>query len=493
VSIQDKITAMRDMVGGDVRQYIRPPIEKLEQFKKNLFENEDAMNYLKVNRGLAEDTIKYFSLGYDDTKEAIAIPVFKNNELINIRYRYLNPKEKQPKYTQEKDCEVWMYHEQGIDTGLKKGRVLVVEGEFDCMTAWQAGFKSVVSPASGKDSYGIWLELLEPIPEVYIAYDNDKAGKDASYKFADRIGIEKCKEITYPEDIKDANEYFQSHTREDFLELYKEARPFYSRRYNGLIDIINLLREDQVEKLELDILPSVKLTPDHLVTMAGSTNAGKTTYALNIAKKLVERGIPTLVLPYERGVQVVGSRFLQLFLEKSEEQMKAMDIEDWRKTAKKVIETPVYFSVPKVEELEEVITKARKILGIKAVIVDHLDYMVRGGIGTEESRIREAMHKIKSVAIAQQIMMFVVTHTRRVHQAGAEGHKKPTMHDIRGSTAVEQDSETVVILDKVDDSTLEVDVQKNKGKMESRVYSIDYMTGLMGGGVERYQSIDEVI
>lgn len=482
---------MRDMV-GDVRSYIRPSVEHMERLKQNLFATEHALSYLRVDRGFAEDTIKYFSLGYDFDKDAIAIPVYKNNELINIRYRYLNPKEKQGKYSQEKDCEVWLYHEQGIDTGLKKGAVLVVEGEFDCMSAWQAGIKNVVSPASGKDSYGVWLELLDPIPSVYIAYDNDKAGKDASYKFAERIGIEKCKEISYPEGIKDANDFFKIHTRLDFIELYKEARPFYSRRYNGLIDVINLLREDSVEKLEIDILPDVKLTTDHLVTMAGSTNAGKTTYALNLAKKLVEKGIPTLVLPYERGIQVVGSRFLQLFLEKSEEQMKSMDIDEWRKTAKKVIDTPIYFSVPKVEELEEVITKARKILGIKAVIVDHLDYMVRGGIGTEESRIREAMHKIKSVAIAQQIMMFVVTHTRRVHQAGAEGHKKPTMHDIRGSTAVEQDSETVVILDKIDDSTLEVDVQKNKGKMNCKLYNIDYTTGLIGSGIDRALTLEDL-
>lgn len=473
------------------KNYIRPDQAKLDNFKKLLFDNEEALNYLKVERGLAEDTIKYFNLGYDPEKNAIAIPIFKNNELINIRYRLLSPKEKQPKYTQEKDCEVWLYHEQGLNTALKKGRVLVTEGEFDLMSVWQAGFKSVVSVASGKDSYGVWLELLDPIPEVYIAYDNDKAGREASYKFAERIGVEKCKEILYPDTIKDANEFFKIYTREDFLNLYKESRPFYTRKYNDLFDVVKSLMEDQQEKLELDIIPDVKLTPDHLVSIAGGTNAGKTTYALNIAKRLVEKGIPTLILPYERGIQTVGSRFIQLLLEKSEDDMKHMSREDWAKAIKKIADLPVYFSIPNKEELVEVIKKAKRILNVKAIVVDHLDYMIRNSGEREDIEIRTRLHELKSVAIEQQIMMFIVTHTRRVHQAGSEGKKKPTMHDIRGSTAVEQDSETVIILDKASDDEIEVDVQKNKGKMTNRVYMIDYTTGLIGDVSTKARSLDD--
>jgi len=489
--IEDRITSVKDMIGGSNRQYIKPSPERLDFFKKELNENQEAIDYLKIERGLAEDTIKYFSLGYDKERNAIVIPIFKNKELINLRYRLVAPTGKQSKYIQEKDAEVWIYHEQGIDTGLKKSAVLVVEGEFDCMSAWQAGIKNVVSPASGKDSYGVWLELVEAIPEVYIAYDNDKAGKEASGKFAERIGIEKCKEVAYPEGIKDANEFFKTKIKSDFIELIKSARPFYTRKYNDLFDIVNLLREDSEEKLELDILPDVKLTPDHLTSMAGATNAGKTMYALNITKRLAEKGIPTLVLPYERGIQTVGARFIQILLERTEEEMKVMNAEGWEKMIRKVANTPVYFSLPKKDDFAELVIRAKRILGVKAVVIDHLDYMIRGGSGTEESAIRTTLHEIKALAIEHQIMMFVVTHTRRVHQAGSEGHKKPTLHDIRGSTAIEQDSETVVMLDKVSDNELEVDIQKNKGKMTKKIYVVDYTTGVIGNAIDRALSLDD--
>lgn len=491
MKIEDRITSVKDMIGGVNRQYVRPDPQRLDIFKKELFENEEAFNYLKIDRGLAEDTIKYFNLGYDKERNAIVIPIFKNNELINLRYRLISPTEKQSKYIQEKDSEVWLYHEQGIDTGLKKGAVLVVEGEFDCMSAWQSGIKNVVSPASGKDSYGVWLEHLDPIPEVYIAYDNDKAGREASGKFAERIGIEKSKEVFYPEDVKDANEFFKTRQKSDFIELIRNARPFYTRKYNDLFDIVNLLREDSVEKLQIDILPDVKLTPDHLTSMAGSTNAGKTLYALNITKRLAEKGIPTLVLPYERGVQVVGSRFIQILTEKTEDEIKKMDSNDWEKMIRRVANTPVYFSLPKKDEFTELIVKAKRILGVRAVVIDHLDYMIRGGTGTEESAIRTTLHELKALAIEHQIMMFVVTHTRRVHQAGSEGHKKPTLHDIRGSTAIEQDSETVVILDKYSDTELEVDIQKNKGKMSRKLFVVDYATGVIGNSIDKATSLDD--
>lgn len=488
MSITDKIQSIKDMV-SDARHYIRPDPAKLVFYKEKLFDTNEALDYLKTERGLAEDTIRHFQLGYDPERNAIAIPVFKGGELINIRYRFITPEK--TKYSQEKDCEVWMYNENGIDVALKKGAVLVVEGEFDCMSVWQSGIKNVVSVASGKDSYGVWLELLDPIPEVYIAYDNDKAGKEAGYKFAERVGIEKCKEVSYCDEIKDANEFFKKHTKIDFLEKIKEARPFYTRKYNDLFDVINLLRDDQQEKIELDILPDVKLTPDHLLSMTGHTNAGKTMVALNIAKRLAEKDIPTLILPFERGVQTVGTRFLQIFLDKKEDELKRLSSEEWAKIVRKISNVPVYFSIPNKDELVDVIKKAKRILGVRAVIVDHLDYMIRNDSDREDVAIRTRLHELKTVAIEEQVMMIIVTHPRRTKTAGGES-KKPTIEDIRGSSAVAQDSETVIILDKVSDTEIEVDVQKNKGKMSKKIYTVDYETGLIGNPSDRAITLDDI-
>ena len=495
MGIEQKITSLRQVLSSENRgmlhEYTRPSPEKLLILQRNLAESENAKSYLKIERGIADDTALHFGLGYDPDKNAIAIPNFKNGELINIMYRHLNTTGKQSKYTQERDAEVWLYNEDGINESLKKGGVLIVEGQFDCMSAWQAGIKNVVSVGSGKDSYGMWVELLEPIPKVYIAYDNDKAGKESSNKFAERIGVEKCQEVLYPEGIKDANDYFKKYEKNDFKLLVSEARPFYTRRYNDMQDVIAMLRADSQEKLQIDILPDVKISDGHLISLSAATNVGKTMFVLNVAKRLVDKGIPTLILPFERGTQVVGSRFLQILSDKTEEELRMMGTADWDKLIKKLSDYPAYFALPTPPELLDVLRKAKRILGIKAVIVDHLDYMIRNQGEREDVEIRNRLHELKSLAIEEEMILFVVTHTRRIHQAGSEGHKKPSMHDIRGSSAVEQDSEVVVILDKVSDTEIEVDVQKNKGKMVSKVYAVDYTTGVIGGIVDRATSLDD--
>ncbi|HRF71056.1 MAG TPA: toprim domain-containing protein, partial [Candidatus Pelethenecus sp.] len=307
MSITDKIQSLQNQVGASYR---RPDIELLKKMQEDLLENPLALDYLIIERNLTEETIEHFGLGYDEKKNAIAIPVYKRGELINIRYRYLEPEGS--KYTQEKDCEVWIYNEDGIQEGMKRGGILIVEGEFDLMSVWQSGLKNVISPASGKDSYGIWLELIDNIPKVYISYDNDKPGKDASIKMAERIGQEKCFEVIYPEGIKDANDYFKKFTVSDYRELIKIARPYYSYQFKGLRDVIEDLRFNKQEIITSPYLPDVKMGEDWLTIISGVSNIGKTSVVMNIAMDLTNKGIPVLVLPFERGNTVVGTRFLQV-------------------------------------------------------------------------------------------------------------------------------------------------------------------------------------
>src|SRR3990167_786863 len=195
MSLEDKIVSIRESLKVS---YVKPDSNLVDKYRECLATSNIALDYLHIGRGLSTETIENFKLGYDPVRDAITIPVYKRGELINIRYRHLNPNAT-AKYTQEKGCEVWIYNEDGIEKGQAKGGILITEGEFDCMSAWQAGFKNVASPASGKDSYGVWLELLDTIPKTYIAYDNDKAGKIAALALAERIGTDKSFEITYPE------------------------------------------------------------------------------------------------------------------------------------------------------------------------------------------------------------------------------------------------------------------------------------------------------
>ena len=474
MSLEDKIQSIRSVISNE--SFIKPEKEKLDGFIKALKENRNAQDYLLFSRGISKETADHFKLGYDETKNAIVIPVFKRGELINLRYRYLDP-EKKPKYTQEKGCEIWLYNDDGISKGLKKGMVLIVEGEFDLMSAWQAGFKAVISPASGKDSYGVWLEALDAIPKVYIAYDNDKPGKGASIKLADRIGVEKCSEISYPEGIKDANEYFQKHQREDFIELYKNAQPFYKHTYKNLIDIISSVNEIQSQTIKLDTIPYVKFGEDWVAVISGISGVGKTSYVMNVASELANKDIPTLILPFERGIKTVGMRFLQINNELSETDIEFNEEKDWKKIIESVSSLPIYFSMPSLEDYESVIARAKRLFDIKVVIVDHLDYFVRG-----EDKFRkqaDVIQKFKDIAQENNIIFLVVHHIKK-QQNMSGASKKPKMEDLSGASEIYKIPEAVIMLhceNKNDIRDIEVIIDKNKGKHGSKVFSFNSLTG----------------
>lgn len=476
VSLETRISSIKDTIAGS---YVKPSEEKLGLYRVSLESNSRAKDYLTISRGLNNDTIENFKLGYDSERDAISIPVYKRGELVNIRYRYLEPKNNQ-KYTQEKGCEVWLYNEDGISKGQAKGGVLIVEGEFDCMSAWQAGFKNVVSPASGKDSYGIWLELLDTIPKVYVAYDNDKPGKAAAMDLSERVGTEKSFEVNYPEGIKDANDYFKQYDSEAYKELIRRARPFYKYKFAGVNDVIDSLRIKKENILKLNCIPFVEFEEDWLAILSGVSNIGKTSVAMNIANELVNRDIPCLVLPIERGVRTVGKRFLQVRYDKTRDQLDSFSDDEWNKIIPDVVGLPLYFSMPNAADVGETVTKAKRLFNTKVVVIDHLDLLVRKSdpknINVETSTV---IQKFKQIAQEHGIIFIIVHHIKKQEGLGSVP-KKPKMEDLKGSSATYQDPEAVIMLSEPMKGQIEVDILKNKGTMGSKIFEFNSETGRIG-------------
>lgn len=479
--MSSKIQTIKDTLAGG---YVKPNKDKVDTLVKNLQENSVAQDYLQIKRGLSKETISHFKLGYDVDRNAISIPVFKRGELVNIRYRFIDAGTGQ-RYSQEKGCEVWLYNEDGISKGLEKGGILIVEGEFDLMSSWQAGFKNVISPASGKDSYGVWIEMLDSIPKVYIAYDNDKPGRTAALNLAERIGIDKCLEIRYPKEIKDANDFFANHTKDDFVTLIKDARPYYKYKFKGLGDIIDKLRIFKDNTFKIDLVPFVEWEDDWIAMVAGRNNSGKTTYVLNIANELIGKDIPTLVLPYERGIVSVGKRFLQIRYEKTKRTLKEIDVEEWDKMTLDSVNLPLYFSTPEMKEFEDTVVRAKRIFNTSVVIIDHLDYFISGKDSIAEQA--DMIKTIKEIALNHNII-FLIVHQLRKEPSHASVDKKPTRADLVGSGKLSDIPEVVILLHKSEEGEIDVIIDKNKGEMGHEEFVFESKTGVISKKLDEFDS-----
>lgn len=474
-----QIESIRGILGGN---YEKPNVSDLVMYRKNLSEHSIAIDYLSIQKNLTEESIKLFMLGFDYYRNQIVIPESKGREVVNVAFRSLD-KDPKIKYTKMKGAENWIFNERGLDTAREKGGILIVSNQFDCMSAYQAGFKNVVSVPVGKDGIGAWIELFDSIPKIYIAFENTKVGKKYGVDFADRLGMEKCFEVELPEDSKDVNEFFKKHDSEEFKMTLKKSKPYYKYTYSGLADIISKLREKKEEFIKFKCIPFVEWESGNTGVISGITNIGKTSFSLNIADELVDMGIGVLVIPIERGIETAGKRFLQVRYKKTKDELRNIPNEEWDKIIPDVTNLPIYFSNPKPGNLEGVVVKAKKLFNVKFVIIDHLDLLVRKSDGKNYNvEMSATIQNICRIGQENGITPIVIHHIKKQEGVGSVP-KKPSLNDLKGSGSVKDDPEIVVMLSEPDDGFVEVDILKNKGDMGSRIYKFNKGTGVVGNDV----------
>lgn len=475
-NITDKIKSIRETVGHN---YVKPSIETLDRYFTALHDSSHphALTYLRDTRGLSIETITHFQLGYDEVRNAIAIPLFKKGVLINFKYRLLSG---ELRYTSESGCEHWMFNEGAMTVAKEKGAILIVEGEFDCMRVWQEGIKNVISPSSGKDSYGLWIAEIDPLKRIYIAYDNDEGGRSSAYKMAERLGVERTYEVRYTKG-KDACEEVAAGG--DIRAIIKASQPFTSRQFKSLGDIISSMRSEDRDEVVSEFIPKVGFKKGWMAIISGKSNVGKTGYVLNIADEMTKRGIPTLIMPFERGIESVGERFLSVMSNKTSNDFSLFTNNDWKGLVDDASGRPLYFAMPNKEDVAEFMVKSKRYFDTKIIIVDHLDYLVRQVTSSRGDAISDTLQQLKKVAEDNGLILLIVSHIRKTEAPGQfiAKTKKPNIEDLKGSSSLYQDPEVVVMLSQsLNDDEIEVDVLKNKGEMGTGLYHFNRATGKFG-------------
>ena len=474
----NSIQSMGEILGN---KYLKPITRDLVIFRSAV-NDIIAQDFLKIKKNLLEETIKHFHLGYDVYRNYITIPDVKNGEVVNVAFRSLDDGEKE-KYFKQKGCESWIFNERGLEVAKKMGGVLITSNQFDCMSAWQVGIKNVVSVPVGKDGIGLWMELFKSIPKIYIAFENNKASKKLALNLADRIGSDRCFEIELPKDYQDLSSYFKKYTADDLKDLIRLAKPYYRHRFNNLKDVIDSIREHRDDFLTLKCLPPfLEIEEGWTMVLSGDSGIGKTSMALNITNELINRDIPVLFLPIEEGIKAMGKRFLQVKYHKTKQEVRDFQNEDWEKIIPEVGDLPLYFSRPSSEEVNNVIDQAKRYFGVKFVIVDHLDLLVRNSdsknINTDTAK---AVQNFVSLGQAHNIIFLLLHHINKPAFIGLKS-KKPKKEDLKGTSTIYQDAKAVIMLSYTDgdNKKIEIDIVKNKGEEGSRIYDFNVATGVVG-------------
>ena len=311
----------------------------LQHFNETLHESEEGkaigLNYFR-HRGLREETIKKFSLGYSlerrDSFAQKAVKAGYNPELIaktGVCYstddgrlqdrfwgrvifpvhtisgkivafggRILQNNAKAAKYVNSPESEI--YHKSDHLYGLyfskqaimQKDRCILVEGYLDVISMHQAGIQNVVA-SSGTSLTTGQIKLIHRFTDnVTLLYDGDKAGIKASIRGIDMLLEEgmNINVVLLPEG-EDPDSYSQAHSTEEVEQYIERNKVDFIRFKTNLL--LNEVGEDPIRRAELigDVVKSIAVVPNEILR---SEYIKKCSEMLNTSEQLLVKEVAKL-------------------------------------------------------------------------------------------------------------------------------------------------------------------------------------------------------
>lgn len=218
-----------------------------------------------------------------------------------------------------------------------------------------------------------------------------------------------------------------------------------------LVDVKGLQRLKDVAKLYdgedrvvsfSDIAQRLKTAPDELKMLSGwssldsllqgfrlqqvvvvsaLTKSGKTSWLMDLTDRL--RAYKPVWFPFEESAE----ELIRKFLERDEEPPQGF--------------TPEVISNSSISWIESKVVEAIAKYDSKVVVIDQLDFIVQMSGDNHSLRVGQAMRDLKAVAKKWNVCIFLICHLVK-----AKMDTQPTLEDLKGSSSIGQEADTVIML-----------------------------------------------
>ena len=470
------------------------------QFHENLKDTKkyQSLKYLIKERSLSKECIKFFQLGARstflnsegdkyDAGEHLAIPYLKDSKCVNIKYRALDPDiAKKNKWRREKGGVSILFNDQVLDD-LDYDTIFITESEIDTMSLWTLGIKNVIGLTVGAKNFkDTWYDRLKRFEKIYLILDNDEAGKEGSEKLAKRLGMGRCFNITLPETVKDPNDFIKKNTIDDFNKLVDEAKQFEIRGVVSLKDSFNqrLNKKNNPDEDNTGYetrWPKMnkvmgKFKPGNLVILSGKPKSGKTTWIIDLATDLADRGIAGGMYSCEMQHMALTEKITSKVLQRGFHPVNYTfdDLEEheicFAKFKMRNMSKNFHMYYPEMGDLEldKVVARITEMVqryGLKFFIFDNLHFLCRGE--DEKTMIDKATRAFKLLAENLGIVFFLLTHPRKTNH-----NRQLTNDDLKGSSSIFQDADLIILMHRrnIDGDMLPEEIEQgvSEGAMSPR-------------------------
>ena len=183
-------TSAKNPDPAEIERAEKNEAKKLELIRRDISEAQEHLNDLPVDarRGLSVQTLRHFGCGFlerwtSPTRIVEGKKLYYSRRLIiptSPNHYLASAVDRDPDYSKS-----WKLHEGGKEifnsTALTaEGVVVIVEGEIDAMSVWQATNGEVPVIAIGGAAGKEWIDSLPEKAQFLIMFDNDSAGKKDS-------------------------------------------------------------------------------------------------------------------------------------------------------------------------------------------------------------------------------------------------------------------------------------------------------------------------
>ena len=398
---------------------------------------------------------KYFGkLG--KTADAIGFPYYRNGALVAAKYRSFPEKD----FTQDSGGAHDFF---GIDLIKKDQPLIIVEGEIDCLSLMEMGFDNVVSVPSGapikvadgkvlpsedkKFAY-VWnaREILDAVPYIILATDQDTAGQALAEELARRIGKEKCRLAKFEK--KDLNEVMLDDPTK-VGDLLASAVPY---PVSGISDAgsfyerLNELYTKGTGKGYSTGYQSVDeiytVAPAQLTVVTGYPSSGKSNFVDQIMVNLADKhDWKFAVCSFENQPEIHISRLMEIYTKRRFFDGKDRMSETDKEIAFKFVKEHFLFIDTNGEEpstLDSILERARvavKRMGVRGLVIDPYNYIeLPRSEGTETSAISDMLTRVQKFCKAHDVHTWFVAHPSKITRQGTE-QPRPDGMSIAGSMA----------------------------------------------------------
>ncbi|MFA6448829.1 MAG: DnaB-like helicase C-terminal domain-containing protein [bacterium] len=446
----------------------KPPTINIEKQMEARRGSKAAMDFL-YGRGFTAATLDHFRVGYKEKKidkeiglvGGVTLPFMDaDGKPINTKWRSLVEKD----FRLIPNCPKPLFNGLAIDRARP---VIITEGEFDALAAYQLGFDNVVSlPNGARNIEAVTAIDNRETPEILIATDNDTEG-DASAENISKLVSRPCRRLKFPDGIKDFNEALLAGMNGDDIQCLIDAAE--SMRRGDIADAGEI--HDRLSASLENTSSAIKtgwttfdaylggLRPGELTTVSADTGIGKTSWCGNVAYLVNKQDFPILVLTAEDSCEQFYSKLCSIhtglcFETLHDETLRGLNPQ-YTFTRKHFQDCRNYFSKRDVyfwsgqgslsgDQVGNLIRYCGLAYGVRLALVDNLHHFVSASnVEQERLAIEQFTRSLARCAIETGVHVMLVCHPTK--QIGVT-KGRVLMNDLKGSASIKQDSHNIITL-----------------------------------------------